>query len=68
MEKENDSRIEKLEKQISSLHKKMAEPAFYKQESKEIKKTQDRIKNIEAQLDAAFHRWEFLEEKNNGAA
>jgi len=53
--------IEKLEADIATLHEQVAEPSFYKQPAAEIAATQRRLKDCEAQLAAAFKRWEELE-------
>jgi ATP-binding cassette subfamily F protein uup len=53
--------IEKLEADIASLHDQVASPTFYKQPAAEIAATQRRLKDCEAQLTAAFQRWEELE-------
>jgi ATP-binding cassette subfamily F protein uup len=53
--------IEKLEAEIASLHEQVAHPAFYKQPATEIAAIQRRLKEFEAELAAAFQRWEALE-------
>jgi len=53
--------IEKLETEIATLHEQVAAPTFYKQPATEIAATQRRLKDCEAQLAAAFQRWEELE-------
>ena len=53
--------IEKLEADIAALHDQVASPTFYKQPAAEIAATQRRLKDCEAQLAAAFQRWEELE-------
>lgn len=53
--------IEKLETEIATLHEQVAAPSFYKQPAAEIAATQRRLKDCEAQLSAAFQRWEELE-------
>jgi len=53
--------IEKLETEIATLHEQVAAPSFYKQPAAEIAATQRRLKDCEAQLAAAFQRWEALE-------
>ncbi len=52
--------IEKLEKQITSLHKEMAEPAFYKQDGKIIAEIKTKLDESEAELTSAYSRWEEL--------
>ena len=53
--------IERLESEIAALHGQVAEPAFYKQAPADIAATQRRLKDREAELAAAFRRWEELE-------
>jgi ABC transport system ATP-binding/permease protein len=53
--------IEKLEREIASLHEEVAAPSFYKQPANEIATIQRRLKDCESQLAAAFQRWEELE-------
>jgi len=53
--------IEKLEADIATLHEQVAAPSFYKQPAAEITATQRLLKDSEAQLAAAFKRWEELE-------
>jgi len=50
--------IERLEAEIAELHGRIADPAFYRQPAMEIAATQRRLKDREAELAAAFRRWE----------
>ena len=64
-QKELDSlpdRIEQLEVQIASMHTAMAEPDFYQRPGEEISAEQARLADLEAELAAAYARWEELEE------
>ncbi|MDO8753477.1 MAG: ATP-binding cassette domain-containing protein, partial [Anaerolineales bacterium] len=54
-------RIEKLEADVHSLTAVMAEPAFYQQDSAEIARMVDQLKEMQAELAQAYHRWEELE-------
>ncbi|HBO44353.1 MAG TPA: ABC transporter ATP-binding protein, partial [Planctomycetaceae bacterium] len=54
--------IERLDGQIDELHRAMADPAFYQQPGDAIAREQSRLKDLDAQLAAAYRRWEELEE------
>jgi ABC transport system ATP-binding/permease protein len=54
-------RIEKLEADIHALTVEMVSPAFYQQDSAEITRTVDRLKEMQDELTQAYHRWEELE-------
>jgi ATP-binding cassette subfamily F protein uup len=53
--------IEQFEAEIAALHRQMAEPQFYQQPGAQIAAEQVRLKQLEEQLAAAYHRWEELE-------
>ncbi len=53
--------IEELESEQQQLHQKLADPAFYRQAGAEMGKVSDQLAEIEAQLHAAYSRWETLE-------
>ena len=53
--------IERLEAEIAAIHAEVAEPTFYRRPAAEIAATQRRLKDREAELTAAFRRWEELE-------
>ncbi len=55
--------IEALEAEIAELHQAMSRTEFYQQPSAEIIAQQARLKNLDAQLSEAFHRWEELEQR-----
>jgi len=55
------ARIEQLEAEVSDLHARMADPAFYQQPADQITAVQRQLKNLEADLAAAYERWETLE-------
>jgi ABC transport system ATP-binding/permease protein len=55
-------RIEDLEAEQQQLHDEMADPKFYQQAGSEIAKSKDRLQALEAELSAAYERWEALEE------
>ncbi len=56
-------RIEQLEATISELHTAMARPEYYRQSGDQIVKEQAQLQDMEAQLAAAYARWETLEER-----
>lgn len=53
--------IERLESELETLHAKMADPAFYQSDPKTIAAAQAETTGLQAQLDAAYARWEELE-------
>ena len=54
-------KIESLEAEQHRLSAAMAEPAFYQRDSNEIALAVQRLKDLEAELAAAYKRWEELE-------
>ncbi|MBI1375652.1 MAG: ATP-binding cassette domain-containing protein [Phycisphaera sp.] len=54
-------RIESLETQRKELYARMSDPAFYQGEPKKIAQTTSELERIDAELAAAFTRWEFLD-------
>ncbi|MFV1959592.1 MAG: ATP-binding cassette domain-containing protein, partial [Planctomycetota bacterium] len=59
-------RIEALEGRIARLHEEMADPASYRQPGSVVAATRARLTEAEADLEAAYARWEGLENKNAG--
>jgi ATP-binding cassette subfamily F protein uup len=57
------ARIHTLEAEIAALHETMAAPTFYKQDPAKIAATRARSEAAEAELAAAFERWEDLESR-----
>ncbi len=57
--------IEMLEAKIAELHNIMAQPEFYKQPSIEIAGKRTRLNDLHQQLNAAYGRWEVLEQLAN---
>lgn len=55
--------IEKMEQNIKVLQEQMAEPQFYQQDAQLITKITQQLAAEEASLEAAFARWEALEER-----
>jgi ATP-binding cassette subfamily F protein uup len=56
-------RIEKLEQEQSTLHAKMAEPAFFKQSGSEIATLTARLETLGEELSSLFERWEHLADR-----
>jgi len=54
-------RIEKLEMDVHRLTEEIATPAFYQQDSAEITRVVNRLKEMQDELAQAYHRWEELE-------
>jgi ABC transport system ATP-binding/permease protein len=54
--------IERLEAELQGLSLDMANPAFYQQDEAEIASSASRIKELEERIQAAYQRWEELEE------
>jgi ATP-binding cassette subfamily F protein uup len=54
--------IEALEKEQQQLFEAMANPDFFKQDSGAIAGAKDRLRVVEKELEAAYERWQILEE------
>jgi len=54
-------RIEKLEAELAALHEAMADPSFYKQDRDVIAAANAKLQGVEADLAAAYARWEALD-------
>ncbi len=55
------ARIEELEQRQRDLHAATADPVFYKQESAVVTQRLEELRALEAELEAAYGRWEELE-------
>lgn len=55
------ARIEELERHQQALHALTVDPAFYKQEAAMISRRLEELRALEAELEAAYRRWEALE-------
>ncbi len=55
-------KIEQLEAELAELHQQMADAAFYQQPATVIAESQQRMKRVEAEVAAAYSRWESLEQ------
>ncbi len=60
------ARIDGLEAELAGLHEQMLDPSFFRQEGGVIAAAQASLKVIEAEIGAAYERWEALEEKAAG--
>ncbi|MCP4478624.1 MAG: ATP-binding cassette domain-containing protein [Planctomycetaceae bacterium] len=56
------STIEQLENQIAEIHTQMGSPDFYQKPGSEISKVQTSLTSLEAELSAAYLRWEALDQ------
>ena len=54
-------KIEALEAELGRFHEEMASPGFYQRDGAEIARSKARLEAVEADLAAAFERWEALE-------
>ncbi len=54
-------KVEKLEKRLSELGEEMNNPAFFRQESREVTRKTNEAQSLQAELEAAYARWEELE-------
>ncbi len=65
--RELPGKIEELELKVEDLHNLMADPGFYKQAGDKIAQATEKLKQLEAELESAYARWEELEafEGNN---
>lgn len=59
------AKIEELETKQQAFNQQMSDPAFYQQDAAAITKVQQQVAELEAELNAAFERWEALEDKQN---
>jgi ATP-binding cassette subfamily F protein uup len=55
------AKIEALEEEQARLQQQMTEISFYQQEAEQITKAMQQLKNIDADLQQAYLRWEALE-------
>lgn len=54
-------RIEQLETDIAAMHKLMGQTNYYQRPKEELAATDAKLKSLEAELEAAFERWQELE-------
>jgi ATP-binding cassette subfamily F protein uup len=60
-------RIATLEREQAEWHQKMAQPTFYQQPPQALTEASQRLKELEAELQQAYSRWEELEQQRDGA-
>jgi len=53
-------RVEALEQQMAQLTRTMSDPAFYQGDAADITATTEEVRRLQAELDAAYARWEEL--------
>lgn len=61
------ARIERLEGEQADWHTKMAQPSFYQQPPQTLTEASQRLKELEAELQQAYSRWEELEQRREGS-
>ena len=54
-------KIEKLETEQKQIYALLTDVSFYQKDPKDIAATKARLKAIDDELQAAYQRWEFLE-------
>ncbi len=57
--------IERLEGEQGDLYQRMSDPDFFKQEGDEISLANARLEELKCELEAAYERWESLEDKRD---
>jgi ATP-binding cassette subfamily F protein uup len=55
-------RIEHLEQEIAAMHEAMADPSYYQGGGEQIAEDSAKLRQLEAELESAFERWEELEQ------
>ncbi|PIE40897.1 MAG: ABC transporter ATP-binding protein [Gammaproteobacteria bacterium] len=55
-------RIEELEQEQAELHANLADPKLYQANPDKVQQLQNRLTEVEAELEASFERWEALED------
>jgi ABC transport system ATP-binding/permease protein len=61
------ARIETMEAEQTQLHVRLADPAFYHKDGKEIANASKRVEELAAELEAAYRRWDEIESRANPA-
>ena len=59
--------IETMEAEQTQLHVRLADPAFYRKDGKEIANASKRVEELTAELEAAYRRWDELESRSTPA-
>ena len=60
------ARIEALEAEQAELHRRMADPEFYREVGNAVAETTRRLEALETELEATYGRWEELEAVDEG--
>ena len=55
--------IEELEKLITEISKEISQPSFYKSDRSVRTPVEQRLAELQRQLDDCYARWEFLEDR-----
>ena len=58
-------KIEKLEKQQALLEESMSAPGFFQSDHEQVQRVSKELSEVQGQLEAAFNRWDKLEEKKS---
>jgi len=58
-------KIEKLEKQQALLEETMSVPGFFQSDHEQVQRVSKELSGVQGQLEAAFKRWDELEEKQS---
>jgi len=58
-------KIEKLEKQQVLLEEAMSAPGFFQSDHEQVQRVSKELSGVQGQLEAAFNRWDELEEKQS---
>ncbi len=58
-------KIEKLEKQQALLEETMSAPGFFQSDHEQVQRVSKELSGVQGQLEAAFKRWDELEEKQS---
>jgi ATP-binding cassette subfamily F protein uup len=56
-------RLEKMEAEKQRLYGSLADPDFYRASGSDVAAANARLRDLENELDAAYRRWEYLEER-----
>ena len=60
--------IERLESEQSELHEKLADPNFFKQPQSLVIETNQRLKELDSELQELYQRWEDLEQRQGSSS
>ncbi len=60
------TRIEALEEELEALHRRMADPAFFREDPEEIRRVKEGSQRLPGEIEALFARWAELDERKSG--